>query len=269
MWDLDGEESWVLKNWCFWTVVLEKTLESPLDCKEIQPVHPKGDLSWVFIGGTDVEAETPILWPPHVKSWLIGKDPDAGKDWRQEEKGTMEYEMAGWHHRLDGHGFYWTPGVSDGQGGLECCDSWGRKESDTTERLNWTELAPKGRFSGWRLLVPTLQLSIFITGFTSLLSLVLRDPYYTVSEKHVWPLFVLKSFTWWGSEHLGLQMSGVLPWSFHSLGPVAGFCSSRMLKSLLLGGSRSPTFLMCVQPCDLSWPEQWRQTWSATARQGF
>ena len=122
MWELDYKESWALKNWWFWTVVLEKTLESPLDCKEIQPVNPKGDQSWVFIGRTDVEAETPILWPPDAKSWLIGKDSDAGKDWGQEEKGTTEDEMVGWHHRLDGwHGFGWTLAVGDGQGGLECC----------------------------------------------------------------------------------------------------------------------------------------------------
>ena len=133
----DGEESWVPKNWCFWTVVLEKTLESPLDCKEIQPVYPKGNQSWIFIGRTDAEAETPILWPPDAKNWLIWKDPDAGKDWGQEEKGTTEDEMAGWHHWLDGHESEWTLGVGDGQGGLACCDSWGRKESDTTERLNW------------------------------------------------------------------------------------------------------------------------------------
>ena len=138
MWELDHKESWALKNWCFWTVVLEETLESPLDCKEIQPVHPKGDQSWVFIGRTDPEAETPILWPPHAKSWLIGKDSDAGRDWRQEEKGTTEDEMAGWHHQLDGHEFEWTPGVGDGQGGLACCNSWGRKESDTLS--DWTEL---------------------------------------------------------------------------------------------------------------------------------
>ena len=105
MWELDWGEGWALKNWCFWTVVLEKTLESPLDCKEIQPVHPKGDQSWVSIGRTDAEAETPILWPPHAKSWLIGKDPDAGRDWGQEEKGTTEDEMAGWHHQLHGHEF--------------------------------------------------------------------------------------------------------------------------------------------------------------------
>ena len=115
MWELDCEESWVLKNWCFWTVVLEKTLESPLDCKEIQPVHPKGDQSWVFIGRTDAVAETPILWPPDAKSWVIGKDPDAGRDWGQEEKGTTGDEMAGWHHWLDAHEFGWTLGVGDGQ----------------------------------------------------------------------------------------------------------------------------------------------------------
>ena len=138
MWELDCEESWASKNWCFWTVVLEKTLERHLDCKGIQPVHPKGDQSWVFIGKTDAEAETPIFLPPHAKNWLIGKDPDAGRDWGQE-KGMTEDEMAGWHQQLGGHAFEWTPGVSDGQGGLACCDSWGGKESDTTERLNWTD----------------------------------------------------------------------------------------------------------------------------------
>ena len=139
MWELDYKESWVLKDWCFWTMVLEKALESPLDCKEIQPVHPKGDQSWMFIGRTDVGAETPILWLPDAKSWLIWKNPDAGKDWGQEEKGMTEDEMVGWHHRLDGHGFGWTPGVVDGQGGLACCSSWGCKELDTTEWLNWTD----------------------------------------------------------------------------------------------------------------------------------
>ena len=135
MWELDCEESWALKNWCSWTVVLEKTLESPLGCKEIQPVHSEGDQPWDFFGKNDAKAETPVLWPPHVKSWLIGKDSDAGRDWGQEEKGMTEDEMAGWHHRLDGREFDWTPGVGDGQGGLACC-----KESDTTEWLNWTEL---------------------------------------------------------------------------------------------------------------------------------
>ena len=111
VWELDYKESWALKNWCFWTVLLEKTLESPLDCKEIQPVHPKGDQSWVFIGRTEVEAETLILWPPDVKSWLIWKDSDAGKGWGQEEKGTTENEMVGWHHHINGHGFARTLGV--------------------------------------------------------------------------------------------------------------------------------------------------------------
>ena len=104
-WELDSKESWEPKNWCFWTLVLEKTLERPLECKEIQPVHPKGNQSWIFIGRTDVEAETPIFWPPNVKNWLIWKDPDAGKDWRQEKKGTTEDEMVGWHHRLSEHEF--------------------------------------------------------------------------------------------------------------------------------------------------------------------
>ena len=139
VWELDYKESWVPKNWCFWAVVLEKTLESPLDCKEIQPVHPKENQSWVFIGKTDVEAETPILWPPDAKSWLIWKDADAGKDWRREEKGLTEDEMVGWHHRLNGHEFEETPGVGNGQGVLACYSPWGRKESDTTEQLNWTD----------------------------------------------------------------------------------------------------------------------------------
>ena len=140
MYRCDHKEGWVPQRINAFKLMLEKTLESPLDYKEIQPVHPKGDQSWVFIGRTDAEAETPILWPPHVKSWLIGKDPDAGRDWGQEEKGKTEDEMAGRHHWLDGHESEWTPGVCEGQGGLACCDSWGCKESDTTERLNWTEL---------------------------------------------------------------------------------------------------------------------------------
>ena len=139
MWELDFEEGWAPKNWCIWTVVLEKTLESPLDCKEIQPIHSEGDQSWDFFGRNDAKAETPVLWPPHVKSWLIGKDSDDGRDWGQEEKGPTEDEMAGWHYWLDGRESEWTPGVGDGQGGLACCDSWGCKESDMTERLNWTE----------------------------------------------------------------------------------------------------------------------------------
>ena len=116
---------------------------SPRDCKEIQPVHPKGNQSWIFIGRTDAEAEAAILWPPDAKGQLIGKDPDAWRDCGQEEKGTTEDEMAGWHHQLDAHESEWTPGVGDGQGGLACCNSWGRKESDTTEWLNWTELKDK------------------------------------------------------------------------------------------------------------------------------
>ena len=141
IWELDYKESWALKNWCFWTVVLEKTPESPLNCKEIQPVHPKGNQSWIFIGKTDAEAETPILWPPDAKSWLIWKDPDSGKDWRQEEKQTTEDEMVGWNHWLDEHEFKQAPGVGDGQGSLAWCCPWGHNELDTTEQLNWHSLS--------------------------------------------------------------------------------------------------------------------------------
>ena len=138
MWELDCEESWVPKNWCFWTVVLEKTLESPLDCKEIQPVNPKGNQSWIFIGRTDTEAETPIVWPPDMKNWLLGKDRDVGKDWRPEEKGTTKDEMVGWHHQLNGHEFKQASGVGDGQ------EAWhaavhGVAKSQTL-LSNWTEL---------------------------------------------------------------------------------------------------------------------------------
>ena len=132
------KESWALKNWCFWTGVLEKTLESPLDCKEIKTVNPTGNKFWIFIGRTDAEAETLILWPPDTKNCLIGKDPDAGKDWMRKEKGTTENEMVGWHHRLNGHEFEHAPGVG-GQGSLPCCSPWGCKESDMTEQLNWTK----------------------------------------------------------------------------------------------------------------------------------
>ena len=147
MWELDYKESWVLKNWCFWTMVLEKTLESPLYCKEIKLVHPKGNQLWIFIGRTDVEAETPTLWLPDSKNWLIGKDPDAGKDWRQEEKGMTEDEMVGWHHRLDGHEFEWTPAVGDGQGGLVCCSPWGLKELNMFEQLNNNKMTKYVKFS--------------------------------------------------------------------------------------------------------------------------
>ena len=137
MWELNYKESWALKIWCFWTVVLEKTLESTLDCKEIKPVNLKGNQSWILIGMTDSEAETPILWPPDVKNWLIGKVPDTQKDRRQEEKGMTEVKMVGWHHQLDGHEFEQTPSVADGQGGLVCCSPWGHKDSDMTAWVNW------------------------------------------------------------------------------------------------------------------------------------
>ena len=147
-----GCESWIIKKAecrrCLQTVVLEKTLQSSLDCKEIKPANPKGNQSWIFTGRTEAEAEAPILWPPDAKNWLIGRDPDAGKDWRQEEKGMTEDEMVGWHHRLDGHKFEQAPGVSDGQGDLAFCSLWGCKESDMTERLNWPDLT-------WKFLAKT------------------------------------------------------------------------------------------------------------------
>ena len=135
MWELNHKEGWAPKNWCRLTVLLEKTQES-LDCKELKPVHPKGNQPWIFTGRTGAEAEAPILWPPDMKSQLIGKDPDAGKDWRQEEKGTTEDEMVGWHHWLDRHEFEQALGDGEGQGGLACCSPWGHKESDMTEWLN-------------------------------------------------------------------------------------------------------------------------------------
>ena len=156
---LDYKESWAPKSWCFWTVVLEKTLESPLDCKEIKPAHPKGNQSWIFIGRTDAEAETPVLWPPDANSWHIGKDPDAGQDWRQEEKGMTEDEMAGWHHRLDGHEFEQALGVGDGQGGLACCMQSVGSQSQT--RLSgWIELV-----MNYNLLYPSLT-RVWITFYT-------------------------------------------------------------------------------------------------------
>ena len=146
-WTVKKTEHWridAFELWCWRRLLsIPWTAKSPLQCNQsspMQPVHSKGNQSWVFIGRTDAEAETPILWPPHVKSWLTGKDSDAGRVWGQEEKGMTEDEIAGWHYQLDGHEFEWTPGAGDGQGGLACCDSWGRKESDMTDWLNWTEV---------------------------------------------------------------------------------------------------------------------------------
>ena len=149
MWELDCLESWALKNWCFWTVLLEKTPESPLDCREIQPVHPKGDQSWVFIGRTDAKAETPVLWPPHAKSWLIRKDSDAGRDWGQEEKGTTEDEMAIWHHRLNGHEFEWTRSWwwTERPGMLQFMGSQ-RVKHDWATELNWDMTKRSGSSCG-------------------------------------------------------------------------------------------------------------------------
>ena len=149
IWELDYKQSWAPKYWCFWTVVLEKILECPLDDKEVKPVNPKRNQSWIFIGGTDAKAETLVLWSLNANNWLLWKDPDAGKDWRQE-KGMTEDETVEWHHQLNGHEFKQVLGVGDGQGSLVCCNPWGHKESDTTEWLNWTGLVSlkvhKGEF---------------------------------------------------------------------------------------------------------------------------
>ena len=168
MWELDYKESWALKNWCFWTVVLEKTLEGPLDHKDIQPVHPKGNQSRIFIGRTDAEAETPILWSPDVKNWHIWKDPDAGKDGRWEEKGTREDEMVGWHHWLNRLEFESTLGAGDGQEGLVRCIPWGVKELDTTERLNWTVGEPTGFLLLYTLHIPSCLRALACTETFSL-----------------------------------------------------------------------------------------------------
>ena len=139
MWELDYNENWEPKNWWFWVMVLEKTLESPLNHKEIQPIHSIGNQSWTFIGKTDAEAETPILWPPDVKNWLTRKDPNAGKDWRREERGTAEDETVGWYHQLNGHASEEALGVGDGQGSLACCSPWGRRvRHEWATELNWT-----------------------------------------------------------------------------------------------------------------------------------
>ena len=157
MWDLNHKESWVQKNWFFWTVVLEKTLESLLDCKEIQPVHPKWNQSWIFIGRTDAKAQTPILGAPDVKNGLVGKDPDPGKDWRQEEKGPTEDEMVGWYQRLDGHEFGQALGIGNGQGSLACCSPWNhRVKQDWETELN----------TGIELQVPDRPVGVKVTPLT-------------------------------------------------------------------------------------------------------
>ena len=188
MWELDYKKSWVPKNWWFWTVVLEKTLESPLDCKEIQPVNPNGNQSWIFIGRTDAEAETPILWPPDEKNWLIGKGPNAGKDWRWEEKGMTEM-VVGWHHRLDRHEFEQVPGVGDRQGSLAFYSLWGRKASDMTEQLNWTKPTRKENslpkhIQGWKFSsIIQVHVHLFTLLYLSTLSMTPLKQLYVGNEE--------------------------------------------------------------------------------------
>ena len=248
MWKLDCEESWAPKNWCFWTVVLEKTLESPLDCKEIQPVHFKGDQSWVFFGRTDAKAETPVLWSPHTKSWLIGKDSDAGRDWGQEEKRTTEDEMAGWRHRLDGHEFEWTPEVGDGQGGLECCNSWGCKESDTTEWLNWLTLSKV--ITSLDLILHFFSLSDVYMYFTQIYSCIfpLTRKTFELDSSHVilvsqahMTLAEIKSPTRWSlislailSDHLIVNLQKLNDWRH------LASCSAHICWASLMGEYSDP-----------------------------
>ena len=216
---LNQRESWAPKNWCFWTVVLEKTLESPVDCKEIQPAHPEGNQSWIFIGRTDAEAETPTLWPPGEKSWLTGKDSDARKDWRQDEKGTTDDEIVKWHHWFDGHEFEQAPGVGDGQASLACCGPCGCKESDKTERLNWKKLSCLNRFwsplpttpenysskdldyqqwASLRCSNPKLE-SLFYSSFFCILSLqAISSSYHLWSLSPGGPVLTTSAVTAWG-----------------------------------------------------------------------
>ena len=216
MWELDYKENWALKNWYFWTVALEKTLESLLDCREIQPVNPKGNQSWTFIGRTDVEAEAPILWPPDAKNWLLGKDPDAWKDWRQDEKGMTEDEMVVWHHWLNEHEFEQAPGVGDGQGSLACCSPWGCKELDMTKRLNWAELTYE------EIVSPDVGPGVGITQGSAWASLVVQM---TKNLPAVWETWA-RSLDWEDllEEDMATQCSSnILPRRPHGQWSLAGY----------------------------------------------
>ena len=225
MWELDCEEGWVLKNWCFWIVVLEKTLESPLDCKEIQPVHSKGDQSWVFFGRNDAKAETPVLWPPHAKSWLIGKDSDAGRDWGWEEKWMTEDEMAGWHHWLDGQEFEWILGAGDGQGGLVCCNSWVAKSR--TRLSDWTEL--NSVRSAWWVLREYVEFQSCSSSLCIISCLLFSYLQFHSTSNLVSVLFFSQNWFW------------ILNFGFFYLSPG----KPSLLTSPVWCGSRLPTDIYC------------------------
>ena len=214
MWELDHKENWALKNWCFWTVVLDKTLESPRECKEIQLAHHKGHQSWMFFLRTDAEAETPVLWPPDEKTDSL--DPDAGKDWRQEEKRTKEGETVGWHHHLYGHEFEQALGVGDRWESLVYCSPWGRKESDTTEQLNWTEILTTDSL----LMTGSLtdDINSWITYFMCLLVVLLSSVWLSVMPWTAACLAFLSIIVSWSLLNLMLFMNILcLPWSHKEL----------------------------------------------------
>ena len=179
---MNHKEGWAPKNWCFLTVVLEKTPECSLNIKKIKLVNPKGNQSWIYIGRTDAETETSILWPPEEKNWLIGKYPDSGKDWSQEEKGTTEDEMVGWHHWLDGYEFEQALRIGDGQGSLACCISWGSKELDTTEWLNWTESICSKMVKNYNWKASSFRVELMVKCFLNQLDNV-KTHYDHVSQK--------------------------------------------------------------------------------------
>ena len=206
MWELDHKEGWSLKNWCFWTVVLEKTLESSLDCKEIKPVNPKGNKSWIFIGRTDTEAEAPLFCPPDAKNWLIEKDSNAGTDWRQEEKGITEDEMAGWHHRLNGHEFEQALGAGEGQGGLACCSPWGYKELDMTMYSSSSSWAPT--------LSAHQEAGRVVDGYTSFSDLSVPSNFLTEASASSWTLVVN-----WTARSRSQPIKAII--HFHSLSQCA------------------------------------------------
>ena len=253
MWKLDQKESWALKNWCFWTVVLEKTLKSPLDCRESQPVNPKGNQSWMFIGSTDAEAETPVLWPPDVKNWLIRKDPDAGKDWWQEEKGLTEDEMVRWHHWLNGCEFEQALAIGDRQGSLAWWNPWGCKELDTTERLNWTEL-------NWTELFERLKVKMKVWARVDVWRCLFSLSYRWPQTQCLHTAFPLRS-------HRERKISGVSSFSYKDAKPIETSLHSYDLTSEVVPVIKTRLAMQEIQETwvqSLGQEDPWRWKWQPT-----